>query len=109
MEQSLLSYIKDELKISKKDLYMIPYWDRVRLSQMFIQPDDTGSSPKGTLKIRNEGRSRSLIIRLEFLYTKYKKYELILLMDNKYDRNGHISARRYHIDFIRNMAFTYQD
>lgn len=106
---SILDYIKNELKISKTDLYAIPYWDRVRLSQTSIQPDDTGSSPKGTLKISNDGRSRSLIIRLEFVYKKYMKYEMILVMINKYNRNGHISDRRYYINFLRNMAFTYQD
>ena len=109
MEQSLLSYIKDELKISKKDLYSIPYWDRVRLSQIFIQPDDTGSSPKGTLKISNEGRSRYLIIQLDFVYKKYMKYKMVLLLSNKYDRNGHISASQYYIDFISNLSYTYQD
>jgi len=109
MEQSLLSYIKDELKIEKKDLYSIPYWDRVRLSQMFIQPDDTGSSPKGTLKISNDGRSRWLIIRLDFVYKKHMKYEMILMVINKYDRNGHISAHRYHIDFLRRLGYTYQE
>ena len=106
---SILDYIKNELKISKKDLYAIPYWDRVRLSQMFIQPDDTGSSPKGTLKISNEGRSRYLIIQLDFVYKKYMKYKMVLLLSNKYDRNGHISASRYHINFIRDLSFTYRD
>lgn len=106
---SILDFIKNELKISKKDLYSIPYWDRVRLSRMIIQPDDTGSSPKGILKISNEGRSRYLIIQLDFVYKKYMKYKMVLLMDNKYDRNGHISARGCYINFIRNLSFTYRD
>ena len=106
---SILDFIKNELKISKKDLYSIPYWDRVRLSRMIIQPDDTGSSPKGTLKISNEGRSRYLIIQLDFVYKKYMKYKMVLLMDNKYDRNGHIRARGCYINFIRNLSFTYRD
>lgn len=39
----------------------------------------------------------------------HMKYEMILAVFNKYNRNGHISDRRYYINFLRNMAFTYQD
>lgn len=90
---SILDYIKNELKISKKDLYAIPYWDRVRMSLMDSQPEfDTGCEH---LHARQLDKRHYLLSQLVVSHGEYVKYEQSIVTIHGYKDRDHYDYKTY--------------
>lgn len=75
--ENLINFIVDELKLSKKEIYKIPYWDRVRMEKLNTQPDfDTGCEH---LAARQIDREHYLLSQLVVSHGEYVKYERLLV------------------------------
>lgn len=83
---SILDFVRDNMKINKKDLYSIPYWDRVRMSQISV-PTDAGWKLSGFLRIRDVDRSHNLVTWLDVVSDKYVEYDMVLYAIDNYNRN----------------------
>jgi hypothetical protein len=87
MEQNLLDFIKHELKINKKDFYRIPYWDRVRMSKLAVQPDDDlGHKP---LLAKSIDKNHHLLREIAIANWTYIKYEQVMITTHKCNHNDH--------------------
>lgn len=94
---SILDFIKNELKIDKKVLYAIPYWDRVRMSQIPVPTDDASWKLSGFLRIRDVDGSHNLVTRLDIVSEKYVEYEMVLYTIDKYNCNRLLKKVGFHI------------
>lgn len=95
---SILDFIRNNFSISKKDLYEIPYWDRVRMSQIPVPTDNASwKQLSGFLRIRDVDGSHNLVTRLDIVSEKYVAYEMVLYTIDKYNCNRLLKKVEFHI------------
>lgn len=82
MENNIFDFIKKTL--SKKDIFSIPYWDRVRMIQINFIPEDMEMSHLHLLKKKID-KNHYLLTQLAIVDGKFVKYEQVMATIHYYD------------------------
>lgn len=79
--------------MTKKEFYTIPYWDRLRIAKLSPEPDyDTGVEH---LHARQLDKTHYLLSQLVVVYSRYVRYEYLLVTIHGLQSNGYYSYKTY--------------